>query len=64
MYFKFADFFCSYSFGIETMTTFILSRNSQENHTQFQIKIGKVYARFQTKTTQRKTDGWGELADV
>ena len=46
------------------MTTFRRSRNSQENHTQFQIKIGKVYARFQTKTTQRKTDGRGELADV
>ena len=46
------------------MTTFIRSRNSQENLTQFQIKIGKVYARFQTKTTQRKKDGRGELADV
>ena len=32
--------FLSYSFGIETVNTFIHSRSSLENHTQFQTKIG------------------------
>ena len=31
--------------------TFTLSCSSPENHTQFQTKMGKVYTRFQTKTT-------------
>ena len=39
----------SYSFGIETINTFICSRSSLENHTRFQTKMGKVYTRFQTK---------------
>ena len=42
--------FLSYSFGIETVNTFIHSRSSLENHTRFQTKMGKVYTRFQTKT--------------
>ena len=33
--------------------TFIHSRSSFENHTQFQTKVGKVYTRFQTKTPQK-----------
>ena len=41
-----------YSFGIETMNKFTHSRSSLENHTQFQTKMGKVYTRFQTKTSQ------------
>ena len=41
--------FLSYSFGIETINTFIHSRSSLENHTRFQTKMGKVYTRFQTK---------------
>ena len=45
--------FLSYSFGIETINTFILSRSSPENHTWFQSKMGKVYTRFQTKTAQK-----------
>ena len=45
-------FFLSYSFGIETIKTFIHSRSSPENHTRFQTKMGKVYTRFQTKTAQ------------
>ena len=45
--------FRSYSFGIETTTTLIRSRNTLENHTQFQIKMGKVYTRFQTKMAQK-----------
>ena len=42
--------FRSYSFGIETVNTFIHSRSSLENHTRFQTKMGKVYiTRFQTQ---------------
>ena len=44
--------FLSYSFGIETVNTFIHSGSSLENHTRFQTKIGKVCTRFQTKTAQ------------
>ena len=36
----------SYSFGIETINTFIHSRSSLENHTRFQNKLGKVYTSF------------------
>ena len=46
-------FLLSYSFGIETINTFIHSRSSLENHTRFQTKMGKVYTRFQTKTAQK-----------
>ena len=49
--------FRSYSFGIETITTFIHSRSSLENHSRFQTKMGKVYTRFQTKTAQRNPTG-------
>ena len=38
--------FLSYSFEIETKDTFIHSRNFVENHIRFQIKMGKVYTRF------------------
>ena len=41
--------FLSYSFGTETINTFVHSRSSLENHTRFQTKMGKVYTRFQTK---------------
>ena len=44
--------FGSYSFGIETIISFICSRSSLENHTRFQTKIGKVYTRFQTRKAQ------------
>ena len=44
--------FFSYSFGIETLNTFIHSRSSLKNHTRFRTKMGKMYTRFQTKTTQ------------
>ena len=46
-------FFLSYSFGIETIKTFIQSRSSLKNHTRFQTRMGKVYTRFQTKTAQK-----------
>ena len=36
-------FFLSYSFGIETIKTFIQSRSSLKTHTRFQTKMGKVY---------------------
>ena len=38
--------FLTYSFGIETIKTFIQSRSSLKNHTQFQTKMGKVYKSF------------------
>ena len=41
--------FLSNSFGLGTINTLIRSRNSLENHTRFQTKMGKVYTRFQTK---------------
>ena len=45
------------------MTTFIRSRNSQENLTQFQIKIGKVYAivmsaRYLTQLLKDREAAW------
>ena len=53
--------FLTYSFGIETINTFIHSHSSLENHTRFQTKMGKVYTRFQTKTAQKHYPilGWG-----
>ena len=34
-------------------------RSSLENHTRFQIKMGKVYTRFQSKTAQKPNPmGW------
>ena len=35
--------FLSYSFGIETINTFTNARAFLENHTRFQIKMGKAY---------------------
>ena len=35
--------FLSYSFGIETINTFINSHGFLENHTRFQTKMGKAY---------------------
>ena len=64
MHFEFAYLFLflSYSFGIETIKTFIHSRNSLENHTRFQTKMGKVYPRFHTKTGQKPyPTGWHTL---
>ena len=43
----------SYSFVTETINPFIRSRSFLENHTRFQTKMGKVYARFQTKKAQK-----------
>ena len=45
--------FLSYSFGTETINTFVHSRSSLENHTRFQTKMGKVYIRVQTKTAEK-----------
>ena len=45
--------FLSYSFGTETINTFVHSRNALENHTRFQTKMSKVYTRFQTKTAEK-----------
>ena len=46
-------FFLSFSFGIETIETFIQSRSFLKNHTRFQTRMGKAYTRFQTKTAQK-----------
>ena len=43
--------FLSYSFGIETMNTFIHSRSSFKHHTWFQA--GKVFTCFQTEMAQK-----------
>ena len=53
-------FFLTYSFGTETINTFIHSRSSLKNHTRFQTKMGKMYTRFQTKTAQKLTR-WAAL---
>ena len=45
--------FLSYSFGTETINTFVHPPSSLENHTRFQTKMGKIYTRFQTKTAQK-----------
>ena len=50
--------FLSYSFGIETIKTFIHSRSSLENHTQFQSKMGKIYTLFVPKRRKYPTR-WG-----
>ena len=51
--------FRSYSFGIETINTFIRFRSSLERDNQFQTKMGKVYTRFQTKKVQKPYPlGW------
>ena len=47
--------FLSYSFAIETMNTFIHSRNSLKNYIRFQTKMGKEYTRFQTKMGKEYT---------
>ena len=51
--------FFSYSFGIETINTFIHSCSSLENHTWFQTKMGKIYTHFQTQKAQKACPlGW------
>ena len=45
--------FLSYSFGIETINTFIHSRRALENQTWFQINMGKSYTRLKTKKPQK-----------
>ena len=51
----------SYSFGIETINTFIHSRSSLENHTRFKTKIGEVYTPFRPKRRKFPTQ-WGDGA--
>ena len=52
--FQIRIFLLLYSFGIEMIDTFINSRSSLKNHTQFQTKMGKVYTCFQTLKTAQK----------
>ena len=47
-----AFLFHSYSFGIETINTFIRPRISLENVTRFKTKMDKVYTPFSDKKTQ------------
>ena len=49
----------SFTFGIETINTFIHSCSSLENYTRFQTKIGKICARFQTKDAQKPCPNGG-----
>ena len=51
--------FISYSFGIETVSIFIHSCKSFENHSRFLTKMDKVCTRFQTKTAQNPAL-WGD----
>ena len=51
--------FTSYSFGIDTVSTFIHSCKLFENHSRFLTKMDKVCARFQTKTAQNPAL-WGD----
>ena len=48
--------FLSYSFGIETINTFIHSSSSlvSKNHTRFQTKMGKVFSHDVTKIQATK----------
>ena len=50
--------FISYSFGIETINTFIHSCSSLENHNRFQTKTGKVLHVFRPKRRRHPTR-WG-----
>ena len=50
--------FLSYSFGIETINTFIDSRSSLKNHTRFQTKMGKVWPVFRPQRRKTPTR-WG-----
>ena len=53
IHFEFLFLPCTHLEIIETITTFIHSHSSLENHTRFQTKMGKVYTRLQTKTAQK-----------
>ena len=48
----------SYSFGVETINKFIHPRSSIENHTRFQVKMGKEYTRFQTRKDKKTLHFW------
>ena len=48
-------FFLSYSFGIETINTFIHSRRSLENQTWFQINMGKSIPVLRSKSRKNPT---------
>ena len=45
--------FLSYSFGIETINTFIHSCSFFKNHNRFQTTMVNVYTHFRTKTVQK-----------
>ena len=50
--------FLSYSFGIETINTFIHSTVPWKTITRIQTKMSKVYTRFRTKTAQEPPGGY------
>ena len=57
--FRFRIFlFLSYSFGIDTINTFVHYRGSLEKHTRFQTKMTNVYSRFQSKTWHKTLPLW------
>ena len=43
----------SYSFGVETINTFVHFRSSLKINARFQTKISQVYTRFQTRTARK-----------
>ena len=52
----------SFTFGIETINTFIHSRSSLENHTRSQTKMGKICTRFLIKRRKNPTRSGGRGA--
>ena len=55
--FPFEFEYSSYSFGIETINTFIHSRSSLENHTRFQTKMGSLYS-FYDQNLRKGVPPW------
>ena len=51
--------FLYFSFEVQNTNTFIRSRGSLENHTQFKTIMVKIYIRFQTKNRRTKTIPFG-----
>ena len=50
--------FFSYSFGIETINTFIYSRSSLKNHTRFQTEMGKIHTLFSDQKGVKPLPFW------
>ena len=53
-------FFLSYSFGIETIKTFIQSGSFLKNHTRLQTKMGKAYLPVFRPKRHKNPTRWGD----